>query len=170
VNADGKTLEEQEAENQVSYAEYLIQQAEKLSLRAAPARQANEGAKEDKKLASAKELKRQEEEAFIQGTGGKSKRVKERKQKEVIEIDQRFVEQPSRDAGRGGRGRGDGPRRGGERGERGAFRGPRGDGPRGGRGGPRGGAPRGGAAARGGAPRAAPVAIADEKAFPALGA
>lgn len=171
VNADGRTLEEEEEDNSVSYADYLVQQAEKkLSLQAAPSRKANEGTKEDKKWAQAQELKKTEEEEFIAGSGGKAKRARERKQKEVVEIDQRFVEQPSRDSGRGGRGRGDGPRRGGERGafrgERGAARGPRGDGATRGRGGPRGGA------ARGGAPRggAAAIAIEDTKAFPSLGA
>jgi len=172
VNADGRTLEEEEQDNSVSYADYLVQQAEKLSLSAAATRKANEGSKEDKKWASASELKKQEEEAFIAASAGKAKRARERKQKEVVEIDQRFVEQPSRDSGRGGRGRGDGPRRGGERGERGAFRGergafrgPRGDGAPRGRGGPRGGAPRG--APRGGA---ATINTEDPKAFPSLGA
>lgn len=176
VNADGRTPEEEEQDNNVSYADYLIAQAEKLSLSASATRKANEGTKADKKWASASELKKEEEEAFIAAAATKAKRARERKQKEVVEIDQRFVEQPSRDSGRGGRGRGDGPRRGGDRGERGnfrgergAFRGPRGDGaPRGGRGGPRGGAPRtGGGAPRGGA---APINTEDQKAFPSLGA
>jgi plasminogen activator inhibitor 1 RNA-binding protein len=181
VNAEGKTVEEEEQDNSVSYADYLVQQAEKkLSLQAAATRKANEGTKEDKKWASASELKKDDEEEFIAGSGGKAKRARERKQKEVVEIDQRFVEQPSRDSGRGGRGRGDGPRRGGERGERGAFRGergafrgergafrgPRGDGAPRGRGGPRGGAARGGAT-RGGA---APINTEDTNAFPSLGA
>lgn len=165
VNADGRTLEEEEADNNISYAEYLVKQAEtKLKLQAAATRKANEGTKEDKKWAAAQALEKKEEEEFVAGTGGKAKRTRERKQKEVIEIDQRFVEAPQqRDAGRGGRGRGDGPRRGGERG---GARGPRGDGATRGRGGPRGGA------ARGGAPRtaAAPVAINDTNAFPSLGA
>lgn len=167
VNADGRTLEEQEADNSISYADYLVQKAERLSLQAAATRKANEGTKEDKKWAQASELKKTEEEEFIAGSSGKKTRTRERKQKEVLDIDQRFVEQPSRDGARGGRGgRGDGPRRGGERG---AFRGARGDGAGRGRGGPRGGAPRGGAA-RGGAPRTAPVALDDTKAFPSLGA
>lgn len=171
VNADGRTLEEEEQDNSISYADYLVQQAEKLSLQAAATRKANEGTKEDKKWASASELKKEEDEAFIAAAAGRAKRARERKQKEFIEIDQRFVEQPSRDSGRGGRGRGDGPRRGGERGERGAFRGergafrgPRGDGAPRGRGGPRGGAPRGGP--RGGAS----INTEDQKAFPSLGA
>ncbi|OBT44735.1 hypothetical protein VE00_05253 [Pseudogymnoascus sp. WSF 3629] len=177
VNADGRTPEEEEQDNSVSYADYLIAQAEKASLSASATRKANEGTKEDKKWASASELKKtDDEEAFIAAAATKAKRARERKQKEIVEIDQRFVEQPSRDSGRGGRGRGDGPRRGGDRGERGnfrgergAFRGPRGDGaPRGGRGGPRGGAPRtGGGAPRGGA---APINTEDQKAFPSLGA
>lgn len=168
VNADGRTLEEEEKDNSVSYADYLVQQAEKLSLSAAATRKANEGTKADKKWDAASELKKGEEEAFIAAASGKAKRARERKQKEFVEIDQRFVEQP-RDSGRGGRGRGDGPRRGGERGERGnfrgergAFRGPRGDGAPRGRGGPRGGAPRG-------APKTA-INTEDPKAFPSLGA
>ena len=173
VNADGRTVEEEAADNNVSYADYLIQQAEKKhALQAAATRKANEGTKEDKSWAKAQELKKQEEEDFVAASAGKTKRTRERKQKEVIDIDQRFVEAPAqRDSGRGGRGRGDGPRRGGERGERGAFRGaPRGDGAGRGRGAPRG-APRGGAT-RGGAPRAAaaPIAVNDTNAFPSLGA
>lgn len=164
VNADGRTIEEVEEDHSISYADYLVQQAEKLSLQAAASRKANEGTKEDKKWATASELKKEEEEAFIAAAAGKAKRARERKQKEIVEIDQRFVEQPSRDSGRGGRGRGDGPRRGGDRGDRGAFRGPRGDGAHRGRGGPRGGAPRGGP--RGGAP----INTEDQKAFPSLGA
>jgi plasminogen activator inhibitor 1 RNA-binding protein len=168
-------------DNSISYADYLVQLAEKkLALNAAvpEVRKPNEGTKDDKKWANAKALTKEEEEEFIAGSGGKAKRERERKAKNVIEIDQRFVEAPertSRDSARGGRGgrgdrgdRGDGPRRGGptNRGPRGDgnFRGPRGDGAPRGRGGPRGGAARG--APRGGA---APINTADKNAFPSLG-
>lgn len=155
MNAEGKTVEEQEQDNAISYADYLVQQAEKrAAMQAAPTRKANEGTKEDEKWANASQLKKEQEE-FIAGGGTKSKRARERKPKEVIEIDQRFVEQPSREGGRGGA---RGGRGGGVRG-----------GARGGRGAPRGGAPRGGAAA-GGSQKAAPINPADPNAFPSLGA
>jgi plasminogen activator inhibitor 1 RNA-binding protein len=178
ASADAEKLPEVEAEpedNSISYSDYLAQQAEKkLSLgSSAPAlRKANEGSKEDKKWANAKELAKQEEEAFIEGSGPKAKRERERKAKQVVEIDQRFVEAPERGGrgegrGRGGRGRGDGAR-----GGRGEFRG-RGDGFRG-RGEGRGGRGRGDGAPRGaprGGPRggAAPINTEDTKAFPSLG-
>lgn len=106
------------------------------------------------------------------GTSARKERTpRERKQKQFLELDNRFVE-PERSSG-GGRGGRDGYRGGrteGSRGGRGDGA-PRrgGDGPRGGRGGPRGGAPRGGAAA---APRKenAPINTSDESAFPSLGA
>lgn len=173
VNAEGEAPEEPE-DNSISYADYLIQQAEKkaaLAGEAREARKANEGTKENKKWASAKALEKDEEADYFAGSGGKAKREKERKVKQVIDIDQRFVEAPERGGrgegrGRGGRGRGDGPRRGGDRGGRG-------DGPRGGRG-DRGGRGRGDGPARGprGGPRGASGAIntSDSSAFPALGA
>ncbi|KAJ4400002.1 hypothetical protein N0V85_005865 [Neurospora sp. IMI 360204] len=148
---------EEEEEKHVSYAEYLVQQAEKKAALEAEAalkvRKANEGVVENKKWANAVPLKKDETEEFIAGSAGKKQRERERKVKQVVEIDQRFVEpeRPARGGARGGRG------------------GPRGDAGRG-RGGPRG-APRG--AARGGAPRsenkAAPINPNDESAFPSLG-
>ena len=170
VNADGKKLEttaaEPEAEDHsISYADYLIQQAEKklaLGTGVPKARKPNEGSKEDKKWANAKPISKEDEEAFIAGSGGKAKRERERKQKQVVEIDQRFVEAPDRGGrgdgfrgGRGGRGRGDGSRGRGD----GSYRGSRGDGPHRGahRGGPRGGG------------SGAPINTEDTKAFPSLG-
>ncbi|KAK4650052.1 hypothetical protein QC762_702800 [Podospora pseudocomata] len=104
------------------------------------------------------------DEDYVTASGGKKERTRERKQKQFVEIENRYVE-PERTGGRGGRG---GARDGAPRG---GARGGRGDGPRGGargRGGPRGGAaPRG--APRGGASQAAPVSINDENAFPSLG-
>ncbi|KAK0737124.1 hypothetical protein B0T21DRAFT_364500 [Apiosordaria backusii] len=107
---------------------------------------------------------KRDSEDYAPGSGVKKERTRERKQKQFVEIDNRFVE-PERTGGRGGRGGArDGAPRGGARG--------RGEGARGGargRGGPRGGgAPRGGA--RDDATQsAASVAINDENAFPSLG-
>ncbi len=181
VDADGKKLEAPAAEpepedHSISYADYLAQQAEKklaLGTGVPEARKPNEGSKEDKKWANAKPLSKEEEEAFIAGSGGKAKRERERKQKQVVEIDQRFIEAPDRGgrgdgsrSGRGGRGRGDGSRGRGD----GSYRGSRGDGPRGGgprRGdGPSRGAHRGGP--RGGG-SGAPINTDDTNAFPSLG-
>lgn len=174
VNAEGETLPEEPEDNSISYSDYLAQLAEKkLALGSAPeARKPNEGTKENKKWASAKALSKEEEEDFIAGGGGKAKRERERKAKNILEIDQRFVEAPERGGrgegrgARGGRGRGDGPRRGGE------GRGRGGD-SRGARGGDRGGRGRGDGPARGprGAPRGgASINPEDPSAFPALGA
>ncbi|OBT50116.1 hypothetical protein VE04_08867 [Pseudogymnoascus sp. 24MN13] len=79
VHADGRTPEEEEQDNNVSYADYLIAQAEKLSLSASATRKANEGTKADKKWASASELKKEEEEAFIAAAAAMDKRARERK-------------------------------------------------------------------------------------------
>lgn len=171
--AEGKENAEAEAEEEklVSYETYLAQQAEKKLALESPkeARQANEGSKLDKKWAEAKPLVKAEDDEFISAAGtGKSKRERERKVKQVVDIEPRFVEPERTRGGRGGRGgsRG-GPSRGGERGgaprgDRGAPRGERGGAPRGA---PRGGAPRGG---RGGA-QAAPINTSDQQAFPSLG-
>lgn len=134
------------AEKVKSYAEYLAEKAAQGDLSAKPVRAANEGSNVDKKWANAKELKRtpEEEEAYIKGKEEKAKRDKQRKEKNILEVDMRFVESP-----RGGRE---------PRGGRG------GRGQRGGRGGRGNGAPRGGEQ-RG----AAPVTV-DEKNFPTLGA
>lgn len=172
--ADAEPAVEAEPEdNSISYEEYLVQLAEKRLALGAPvpeARKANKGSKQDKKWANAKVLAKEEEEDFVTAAAGKAKRERAQKQKQVVEIDQRFVEAPEQRGGRGGaggfrggRGRGDGAPRGG----RGEFRG-RGDGPRGGGRGGRGdgpsnrGGPRGG---RGGAS----INTADPSAFPSLG-
>lgn len=126
----------------------MAEKAQQDDLRAKPVRSANEGSK-DSKWANAKELKRGEDDTeYIKGKDDKSKAQKQRKEKNFLEVDMRFVE-PPRAAGaspRGGRGGGD---RGRGRGARGA-----GAGGRGGRGGGRGGA-------------AGPTV--DEKNFPTLG-
>jgi len=176
VNADGEKLEvnaageiQEPEEVKVSYADYLVQQAEKkLALGGGlEARKANEGSKVDKKWSNAQTLEssKAEEELYFKGSAGKASRQREQKAKTTLDIDHRFVEQPSargdrESRGRGGRGRGEG--RGSFRGERGSGRG-RGEGRgafRGERGGPRGG--RGGASG-------APVNTTDESAFPSLG-
>ncbi|KAE9568812.1 RGG repeats nuclear RNA binding protein B [Colletotrichum fructicola] len=153
--------EEPEDKN-ISYADYLAQQAEKkLALDSGlEVRKANEGSKLKKEWANVKEVSRDEEDNFMIGTGGKTKRERERKTKQLLDIDQRYVEPERPRGGRGGpRGGARGGARGGDRGERGGQRGgaPRGA-PRGGA--PRGGAPRGGSAA---------INTKDESAFPSLG-
>ncbi|KAI1417520.1 hypothetical protein F5Y13DRAFT_151192 [Hypoxylon sp. FL1857] len=125
----------------VSYADYLAQQAEKkLALgESLEIRKPNEGSKLDKKWANAKALVKDEDDAYVPGSGGKVKRERERKAKQLVEIDNRYVEPERTRGGRGGRGgnrggapRGEGRGRGGRgrgegRGEgRGDFRGGRG--------------------------------------------
>ncbi|KAI0131623.1 hypothetical protein F4776DRAFT_627027 [Hypoxylon sp. NC0597] len=128
----------------VSYADYLAQQAEKkLALgESLEIRKPNEGSKLDKKWANAKALVKDDDDAYVAGSGGKVKRERERKAKQLVEIDNRYVEPERTRGGRGGRGgnrgsapRGEGRGRGGRgRGEsRGDFRGDF----RGGRGGAR---------------------------------
>ncbi|KAF5259068.1 hypothetical protein FOXYS1_10334, partial [Fusarium oxysporum] len=74
---------EEEAEKQVSYEEYLAQQAEKKAAldSGLKVREANEGSKLDKKWANAKPLENEEEEYFAP-TGGKAQRQRERKVKQ----------------------------------------------------------------------------------------
>ena len=162
-------------EIQKSYDEFLAMEAEKrLKLGAGipEARKPNEGSKQDKKWAQAKPLsKDDEEDSYIVGKEKKAKAEKQRKEKQIVDVDMRYVE-PSfggrgGDRGRGGRGSGD--FRGGDRGRGGRGRGDgfrgrgegRGDGFRGrGEGRPRGG--RGGEGAN--------VNVSDTNAFPSLGA
>ena len=165
-----------------SYEAYMAEQAEKrMNLGSSlEARKANEGSKVDKKWAGAKALnKDDEEDSYIAARGGKAVRQRERKEKQTLEIDHRFQETPRGERGGRGRGRG-GEFRGGDRGDRG-DRGNRGDrGDRGGRGGRGRGDFRGehrgeyrggrGGVGRGGAGRGDNVNIADENAFPSLGA
>ncbi|KAI1347641.1 hypothetical protein F5Y01DRAFT_318514 [Xylaria sp. FL0043] len=152
----------------VSYAEYLAQLAEKkLALgETLEIRKPNEGSKADKKWANAKPLTKDDDDDFISATGGKTKRERERKAKQLVEIDNRYIEPERPRGGRGGRGggaprggaRGDGGRgrgegrgRGGGRGDRGDFRGD----------------------FRGGRPAGrenASINTSDESAFPSLGA
>lgn len=135
----------------ISYSDYIAQQAEKKAALEAELniRAANEGSKLDKKWASAKPLEK-DEDVYVAATAGKKQRERERKVKQTVDFDPRFVEpERTRGGGRGGRG---GPR-GGRGGERGGDRG-RGSNFRGG---------------RGGRDNAAPINTNDEAAFPSLG-
>jgi len=137
----------------ISYADYLAQQAEKkLQLEGPKLRSANEGSKLDKKWQSAKPLEKEETDYFSP-TSGKKQREREKKVKQTVDFDPRFVE-PERGSGRGGRGGPRGGRGGGRGGERGGQRGNF----RGGRGG-----------RENAAPSAAPINTRDESAFPSLG-
>lgn len=154
--ADEKVEEEEEEDKHITLDQYLAQQAEKkLALEAEASialRKANEGVKENKKWAGAKPLVKDEDEDYFAGTGGKAKRERERKVKQLVELENRYIEpeRPTR-GGRGGRG------------------GARGDGARGrGRGAPRGELRGGRGAARPQESRA-PVNTSDESAFPSLG-
>lgn len=171
-----------------SLDDFLAEQAQKRIALGGPlaARKANEGSKPDKKWAQAKAINRDEQDdSYIAPQGQKSARQRERKEKQVVEIDHRFVEQPrerggyrgGRGEGRGGRGegRGSGRGRGEGRGEgRGdSFRGGRGRGEFRGRGEGRGeyrgrGEGRGEYRGRGGR-GGANVNVADTSAFPSLG-
>ncbi|KAM3415568.1 hypothetical protein BST61_g9089 [Cercospora zeina] len=164
---DGEVGEEAagEPEEKVkSYDDYLKELAEKkLALSSGPPaiRKPNEGSKT--KFPEGQAVAREEEDFFV-GGGGKTKRVKEAKEKERITVDGQYYAAPDAGdrggrGGRGGRGRGE---------SRGSFRGEgRSRGGGGGRGrGDRGdfrGAPRGG-------PRGATFNANDSSAFPALGA
>jgi len=158
--------EQEPEDNSKSYAEYLAELAEKkhkLGTGVLEARKPNEGAKQDKKWAKAKELtKEEEQESYIPAGEGKAKRERQRKEKATLNIDMRYVE-PTRggDRGRGGRGRGE-------------YRG-RGDGEFRGRGGRGGGRGRGDVEFRGGfrgnrGGRGDAVNVSDTSAFPSLGA
>lgn len=164
----------------VSYADYLAQQAEKKmeGLGIKEARKPNEGAKQDKKWQSAKAIERDESEEYIQGAAEKAKRERDRlrnaPERVPVDLAWKVANPDTRGGGRGGRGE----RRGGDRGGRGEYRG-RGDGEFRGRGRGRGRGDgdgeyrgrggRGGGRGRGGSD-SQPVAVNDESAFPSLGA
>lgn len=164
-NTDSAQPEAEPEDHSKSYADYLAEQAEKklkLGGETLQARKPNEGSKQDKKWTEAKAFAKDDEDGeYIAGKGAKEKRERQRKEKNRLDVDLRYVEPPS---GRGGdRGRGGSRRgefRGGERGRGGRGRG--GDGYRGrGDGGFRGG--------RGGGRDTASVNVEDENAFPSLG-
>ncbi|KAK6331098.1 hypothetical protein TWF696_003171 [Orbilia brochopaga] len=140
---------EPEEDKTKSFAQYKAELESRAPVEELPeARRANEGARDNKKWATAKELVKEEDEEYFSGGRNKQKNQKQRKEKNVVEIDHGFVDprsvrRSSGDrGGRGGRGgaRGDRPPRGG----RGEYRG--------GRGGSRGG-----------------FNVSDESAFPTLG-
>lgn len=108
IAEDGAGEEPTEPEDKsVSYVDYLAQQAEKkLALESGfKVRGANEGSKLDKKWANAKALEKNEDEEFISGSYGKKQRERERKVKQTLDFDPRYVEaERSRGSSRGGRG------------------------------------------------------------------
>ncbi|KAI5465482.1 hypothetical protein BGZ63DRAFT_105355 [Mariannaea sp. PMI_226] len=146
--AEEEAAEPAEPEDKhVSYSDYLAQQAEKkLAIsESLKIREANEGSKLDKKWANAVALENEEEDYFAP-TSGKSKRERERKVKQTVDFDPRFVEPERPRGGRGGRGG------------------------RGARGGERGRGARGGDRPRGGRDNAsAAINTKDQSAFPSLG-
>ncbi|PWY92448.1 hypothetical protein BO70DRAFT_391857 [Aspergillus heteromorphus CBS 117.55] len=77
-----------------SYDDYLAEKAAAGDLSAKPIRSANEGSKLDKKWAAATELKPRDEGAYFKGKDEKSKREKQRKEKNFVDVDMRFVEAP----------------------------------------------------------------------------
>lgn len=157
VAEDAEAEAEPEPEDKTkSYTAYLAEQAEKkLSLGAQNVRKANEGS--SKKFPEGTAISRDDEEDFIAGSGGKTKRQRERKEKAFVELDgDRMLQQAPREnfRGRGGRGRGEG---------RGEYRGRGGRG----RGEGRGGGESRGRGGRGGA-QSGPN-LSDANAFPSLG-
>lgn len=170
-DAEAPAAEPEPEDKSISYADYLAQLAEKkLAISSGlEIRKPNEGSKADKKWANAKALTKEEDDEFISGNSGKAKRERERKTKQLVEIDNRYVE-PDRPRG----GRGGGPRGGGGGG--GSGSGGRGEG-RGGRGESRGGRGRGEGRGRGrgdfrggrGGRDGASFNASDESAFPSLG-
>ncbi|KAF2875417.1 hypothetical protein BDV95DRAFT_272942 [Massariosphaeria phaeospora] len=150
-----------------SYAAYIAEQAERKSLAASNVRKANEGS--SKKFPEGTAIPREEEEdAYIAGSGGKAKRERARKEKNVVELDgDRMLQQAPRDDNFRGRGRGRG--RGSDRGSEGRGRGGgRGRGEGRGRGGG-GGGDRGGERRGGGGGSSSTPNISDSSAFPSLG-
>lgn len=154
ATAEGETKEEEPEDKHVSYEQYLSQLAEKkLALEGESAlnvRKPNEGVKDDK-WKDFTPLAKDEDEELFPGTGGKSKGgARQRKTKQFVEIENRYIEPERTRGGRGGRG--------GARGDAGSGRGR-------GRGAPRG-EFRGG---RGGRQESQPINTSDESAFPSLG-
>lgn len=155
AETDAAAPAEEEEDNTVSYEEYLKQKAQKALSFSAPAiRKANEGA-DDSKWGNQALTKENDQDAYFAGISkAKAGNAKERKQKETLDIEQRFYQAPSAPRGRGeGRGRGRGTRGRGE--GRGEGRG---------RGAPRG-APRGASKP---ASAGASLTLSDETAFPSL--
>jgi plasminogen activator inhibitor 1 RNA-binding protein len=179
----------EEEDTSISYADYLAAQAEKKmqGLGVKEARQPDQGGKQDGKL---KAISRGESEQYMQGSGEKSKRERDRQRNAPQRVNLDLSWKASAPDTRGGSGRGGrGDRRGGDRGGRGEYRGRgdgdfrgrgdgefrgRGDGDFRGRGRGRGDGEFRGRGGRGGRGRGGsdsqPVAVNDESAFPSLGA
>ncbi|CDH49015.1 hypothetical protein RO3G_16296 [Lichtheimia corymbifera JMRC:FSU:9682] len=121
---DVAAAEAAEAEEKVkTLEEYLAEKANKsLNVALPEARKANEGA-DDKKWENAVAFVKEEEPEYFavnkENKSAKKAADKQRKEKVVIEIEQRFTEKAARGGNRGGRG---GERRGGERRGRGNGR------------------------------------------------
>ncbi|KAL2156562.1 hypothetical protein VTH82DRAFT_1307 [Thermothelomyces myriococcoides] len=103
--------EEGPEEKQMTYDQYLAQLEQKKVDAELPVRKPNEGVN-DSKWKDFTPLKRDENEDYVPGTGGKAKRERERKQKTFLEIEHRYEPERPRGA-RGGRGGGRGRGRGG---------------------------------------------------------
>lgn len=185
VNADGEhpatntetaaPVEEAQAEAEPedknkSYATYLAELAEKkLGLGGLlTARKANEGA--TKQMPEGKEVPREEGADYFAGSGGKARRERERKDKNVYVLEH-DIQARERDAFSGGRGGRGGARGRGSRGE-GGFRGEgRGEGRgRGGRGRGEGRGEFRGRGGRGSAPSSSTTPAINDADFPSLGA
>ena len=154
-----------------SYDQYLAEQAEKrLALGGGnlEARKANEGSKQ--KFPEGTAFQRNpEDENFMKGGGGKARKQKEAREKDMVVLEGQYYAPVEQDRGGRGRGRGGGFR--GDRGDRGSRGGDRGRGRRGRgdrgdfRGGFRG--DRGDRSERGG--QRGGFNLADQSAFPGLG-
>ena len=107
-SADPDAPAEPEAPKQLTLDAYLAEQAnKKMSLAASnlELRKPNEGS--TKKFKEGKEFKRSEqEESFIPGSGPKTKRERQQKEKHKVDLEGQFYAPPEVDGGRGGRGRG----------------------------------------------------------------
>jgi len=161
---EGEAAEPEEPEEKTkTLDEYLAERAARQADLGPPQeiRRPNEGT-QNKKWANAKAIERDEESGdYFAGESKDKTRNRERKQKQLLDIEPRFVEprENRRGGDRGGRGG-----RGGERGRgRGAPRGDRGD-----RGSDR--PARGSGGSGGGGGRNPAVNIMDKDAFPTLGA
>lgn len=94
--------EEEEEDNTQSYEEYLKQKAEKaLNIASLKIREANEGADDSKWGDKAFTRDTENDQYFAGIQKSKSSSQKERKQKETLEIEQRFYQAPAATRGRG---------------------------------------------------------------------
>jgi len=130
--AEGAATTEEEEEKVKTYDDYLAELAARqanLGPRT-EVRRPNEGTREDKKWANAKPLPKVEGEGeYFIGESKDKTRNRERKGKQLLDIELRFVDQNKRGGGERGSGRGRGSDRGGRggRGDRSAPRSDRGN-------------------------------------------